>query len=34
MALMDDIRCRTYLHVGELGYASPLNPGRKIGDAA
>lgn len=34
MALMDDIRSRTYLHVGELGYASPLNPGRKIGDAA
>lgn len=34
MQLMDDIRTRAHEHIGELAYASPLNPGRSVADAA
>ncbi len=31
--LMDDLRNRAHTHIDRLSYASPLNPGRRIGDA-
>ena len=32
--LMDDIRHKVHQHIDELSYASPLNPGRRVSDAA
>lgn len=34
LLLMDDIRHKVHLHIDELSYASPLNPGRSVNDAA
>ncbi len=34
LLLMDDIRHKVHLHIDELSYASPLNPGRSVTDAA
>lgn len=34
MFVMEDIRARAHEHIDELSYASPLNPGRKVADAA
>jgi DNA-binding transcriptional LysR family regulator len=34
IVLMDDIRHKVHQHIDELSYASPLNPGRRVVDAA
>ena len=34
LLIMDDIRHKVHLHIDELSYASPLNPGRSVSDAA
>jgi DNA-binding transcriptional LysR family regulator len=34
LALMDDIRHKVHQHIDELSYASPLNPGKRVVDAA